>query len=110
MSENSIPNGHESPDKDNEILEAMADTLVSLEGKNELKQEIMKILCENSKLKSRVKQLEEEMGNNEQGFIMDTEPMDQSESENQSKSRYEQQFSEVLSVPLPEGQGKSTSF
>jgi len=112
MSENSIPNGRISPpNKDNEILEAMADTLISLESKSELKEEIMKILCENSKLKSeksqlesRVSQLEEDMNNSDRGFVIETEPMDENESESLSQSRYEQQFQEVLSAPLPEGQ------
>ena len=115
MSENPTSNGHESPNKDNEILEAMADTLISLESKSELKEEIMKILCENSKLKSeksqlesRVSQLEEDMNNSDRGFVIETEPMDENESESLSQSRYEQQFQEVLSAPLPEGQGNSS--
>ena len=63
MSENSIPNGRESPDKDTEVIDSSAETLIALESKDELKQEIVKILHEKSRLETRVKELEEIVDN-----------------------------------------------
>ena len=111
MLENSIPNGRESPDKDNEVLDALAETLIALEGKDELKQEIVKILHEKSRLETRVKELEEIVDNAcSSDFMVDTVPMDEDESKD-SEIRHsapsEQQFDEVMTAPLPEGEGKN---
>ena len=111
MLENSIPNGRESPDKDNEVIDALAETLIALEGKDELKQEIVKILHEKSRLETRVKELEEIVDNAcSSDFMVDTVPMDEDESKD-SEIRHsapsEQQFDEVMTAPLPEGEGKN---
>ena len=110
MLENSIPNGRESPNKDNEVMDALAETLIALEGKDELKQEIVKILHEKSRLETRVKELEEIVDNAcSSDFMVDTVPMDEDESKD-SEIRHsapsEQQFDEVMTAPLPEGEGK----
>ena len=112
MLENSIPNGRESPNKDNEVMDALAETLIALEDKDELKQEIVKILHEKSRLETRVKELEEIVDNAcSSDFIVDTVPMDEDESKD-SEIRHsapsEQQFDEVMTAPLPEGEGKKT--
>ena len=109
--ENSLPNGRESPDKDNEVIDALAETLIALEGKDELKQEIVKILHEKSRLETRVKELEEIVDNAcSSDFMVDTVPMDEDESKD-SEIRHgtpsEQQFDEVMTAPLPEGEGKT---
>ena len=110
MSENSIPNGRESPNKDTEVIGALAETLIALEGKDELKQEIVKILHEKTRLETRVKELEEIVDNAcSSDFTVDTVPMDEDESKD-SEIRHsapsEQQFDEVMTAPLPEGEGK----
>ena len=110
MLENSIPNGRESPNKDNEVMDALAETLIALEDKDELKQEIVKILHEKSRLETRVKELEEIVDNAcSSDFMVDTVPMDEDESKD-SEIRHsapsEQQFDEVMTAPLPEGEGK----
>ena len=102
--ENSIPNGRESPIKDNEAIDALAETLIALKGKDELKQEIVKILHEKSRLETRVKELEEIVDNAcSSDFTVDTVPMDEDESKD-SEIRHgtpsEQQFDEVMTAPF----------
>jgi len=106
--ENSIPNGRESPNKDNEVINALAETLIALEGKDELKQEILKILHEKSRLETRVKELEEIVDNAcSSDFMVDNVPMDEDESKDseiRQSTPSEQQFDEVMTAPLPEGE------
>ena len=106
MADNLTTNGCDDTD---EII-AKAKELVNLENKDELKQEIVKILSENSQLKTRVQDLEEIVdGACSSKFMVDTVPMDEDESKNPSISYNapsEQQFVEVLTTPVPEDQGK----
>lgn len=57
--------------KDNEKLNALADSLVILKDRDELKQEIMKILCENSKLRHRNQDLEKNANNASSSHFME---------------------------------------
>ena len=111
MSEEPIANGRESPSKENEVINAYAETLVNLENKDELKQEIVNILTEKSRLEARIKDLETIVDNAcSSDFVLDTEPMDEEESQNpraQYSAPSEQEFVEVLTAPVPEGEGKS---